>query len=205
MPSVLLIVGLGNAGRQHEWDRHNAGFRILDHLAKTIGAGHWRSHFQGLLCKAEQNGHALMLLKPQTMVNRSGEAVLATARYYDIPCPDILVIYDECALPEGKIRISFGGSHAGHNGIRHIIQTMGEKFWRARYGIGRPETESKTETLSEWVTTPLPRNRREDFRKGEKRLADFLPEFCTGGGFSEKAAARIMSALALSARRDLRP
>lgn len=136
---IKLIVGLGNPGRQYEKTRHNAGFLFLDRLASSFG-GVWLedARFQGLLAEVYIGGHKVLLLKPQTYMNKSGAAVGRIARYYKLDPQEILVVHDELDFDEGIVRIKKGGGHAGHNGLRDIIVHLGSKdFLRLRVGIGR--------------------------------------------------------------------
>ncbi|WP_031434816.1 aminoacyl-tRNA hydrolase [Methylomarinum vadi] len=137
---IKLIVGLGNPGRQYEKTRHNAGFLFLERLVSGLG-GAWLedARFQGLLAEVYIGGRKVLLLKPQTYMNKSGEAVGKIARYYKLDPQEILVVHDELDFDEGVVRIKKGGGHAGHNGLRDIIAHLGSKeFLRLRVGIGRP-------------------------------------------------------------------
>jgi len=137
---IKLIVGLGNPGRQYEKTRHNAGFLFLDTLLADYG-GSWQleAKFQGELAECTIAFHKVLLLKPATFMNRSGQAVGKTARYYKIPPEDILVVHDELDFDVGVVKLKKGGGHAGHNGLRDIIAHLGSNdFYRFRIGIGRP-------------------------------------------------------------------
>lgn len=137
---IRLIVGLGNPGRQYEKTRHNAGFLFLDRLVEDSAAS-WvdESRFRGLVASCHVAGRKVFLLKPQTYMNKSGEAVGKVARYYQIAPEEILVVHDELDFDEGIVKIKKGGGHAGHNGLRDIIAHLGCKdFARLRVGIGRP-------------------------------------------------------------------
>lgn len=135
--SLRLIVGLGNLGTQYVGHRHNYGFQWLDQLAEQHGLD-WQKRFGGALAQWNTGGSKVWLLKPLEMMNLSGGAVGKTARYYDIPPSEILVAYDELALPVGKIRIKQGGGANGHNGIKNIVQHIGADFHRLRLGIDHP-------------------------------------------------------------------
>ena len=137
---IKLIVGLGNPGQQYEKTRHNAGFLFLDYLlaGSSVSWGH-ELKFHGLLATVQLAGNKLLLLKPQTFMNKSGSAVAALARYYKIKPEEILVVHDELDLAAGVVRLKNAGGHAGHNGLRDIIANLGDKgFYRLRIGIGRP-------------------------------------------------------------------
>ncbi|MFC7322315.1 aminoacyl-tRNA hydrolase [Halobacillus campisalis] len=132
------IVGLGNPGKKYEKTRHNVGFMIIDELAKQ---NHWtvsQEKFKGLFTIEHVNGEKILLLKPQTYMNLSGDSLRMFMDYYDIDEEDVLVIYDDLDLPPGKIRLRQKGGHGGHNGIRSIIDQLGTKdFKRLRVGVGR--------------------------------------------------------------------
>lgn len=137
---IKLIVGLGNPGRQYEKTRHNAGFLLLDRLVSESG-GSWasESRFDGLLAEVDVVGGKVMLLKPGTFMNRSGQAVGKVARYYRLVPEEILVVHDELDFDAGVVKLKKDGGHAGHNGLRDIIAHLGSKdFYRLRVGIGRP-------------------------------------------------------------------
>ncbi|CDQ21779.1 peptidyl-tRNA hydrolase [Halobacillus karajensis] len=134
------IVGLGNPGKKYEDTRHNIGFRVIDELASR---NHWslsQKKFNGLFTMERLNGDKVVLLKPQTYMNLSGESLRPLMDFYDIEVGDVLVVYDDLDLPPGKIRLRKKGGHGGHNGIRNIIDQLGTKeFKRLRVGVGRPE------------------------------------------------------------------
>ncbi|MBK9131575.1 MAG: aminoacyl-tRNA hydrolase [Gammaproteobacteria bacterium] len=138
---IEVIAGLGNPGAEYRDTRHNAGFWLLDELARRAGA-EFRSErrFQSETARAELDGRPCHLLKPLTFMNRSGQAVAALVRYYRIPVERILVVHDEIDLPAGTARFKRGGGHGGHNGLRDIIEVFGgaTDFLRLRLGVGRP-------------------------------------------------------------------
>jgi len=137
---IKLIVGLGNPGRQYEKTRHNAGFLFLDALAIELGCA-WanESRFQGLFAEGSVANGKVMLLKPDTYMNRSGLSVGKVARYYKLLPEEILVVHDELDFNPGIVKLKKDGGHAGHNGLRDIIAHLGAKeFYRLRLGIGRP-------------------------------------------------------------------
>ena len=138
---IKLIVGLGNPGQQYEKTRHNAGFLFLDRLASELGV-FWvsQSKFQCSLAEANIGNTSVMLLKPTTFMNRSGESVGKVARYYKVMPEEILVVHDELDFNPGVLRLKISGGHAGHNGLRDIISHLGSnEFYRLRIGIGRPD------------------------------------------------------------------
>jgi PTH1 family peptidyl-tRNA hydrolase len=134
-----LIVGLGNPGRKHANNRHNVGFQCLDRLAEALGLSFSRRKHKALLAQGETAGIKVILAKPQTFMNLSGEAVERLAHFYQVTPENILVIYDDLDLPVGKIRLRPEGGSGGHKGMKSIIEHLGTNgFCRLRVGIGRP-------------------------------------------------------------------
>lgn len=134
---MYMIVGLGNPGKEYENTRHNAGFMVLDALADKLGADISEKKHRGLCGKAVISGQKVILLKPQTYMNSSGESVRAAADYYKIDPSDILVVYDDISLAPGQLRIRAKGSAGGHNGIKSLIAHLGtQEFPRVRVGVG---------------------------------------------------------------------
>ncbi|MBK1716338.1 aminoacyl-tRNA hydrolase [Thiocystis violacea] len=137
---IRLIVGLGNPGAQYEQTRHNVGFWFAEAVAGAYREPfRLEPKFHGELCRITAGGCDVRLLKPSTYMNRSGQAVAAVARYFDVAPEQILVAHDELDLPVGVIRLKQGGGHAGHNGLRDTIAALGSRdFWRLRIGIAHP-------------------------------------------------------------------
>ena len=136
---TFLIAGLGNPGREYRGNRHNAGYLFLDRLAERLGVAFNRVESKALVCKAEYEGNRLILAKPQTYMNLSGQAVGALLRFYKIPSERFLVAYDEIDLPFGSLRLRPEGGSGGHNGMKSIIERLGnQEFARLRIGVNRP-------------------------------------------------------------------
>jgi len=142
---LALIVGLGNPGREYEQTRHNAGFWFVEALARQSNASFKADgKFFGDVAKTRIGGHEVWLLKPDTFMNRSGQAISALARFYKIGLDQILVAHDELDILPGDIRLKVGGGHGGHNGLRDTITQMGgNTFLRLRIGIGHPGHSSQ--------------------------------------------------------------
>ena len=138
---MWLFVGLGNPGDKYSKNRHNVGFMILDHIADNYPAfSGFRSKFQGETTEGRLNGQKVVLLKPTTYMNNSGQSVAQAAKFYKIDPNKVLVFHDELDLKPGEVRIKQGGGNAGHNGLKSIQAHLGTPdFWRARIGIGRPQ------------------------------------------------------------------
>ncbi|KGM87215.1 peptidyl-tRNA hydrolase [Roseovarius mucosus DSM 17069] len=135
---MQLFVGLGNPGAKYERNRHNIGFMALDRIAEDHGFGPWRSKFQGMVSEGTLDGARVILLKPMTFMNLSGQSVGEAVRFYKLTPADVTVFHDELDLAPGKLRCKTGGGHAGHNGLRSIHQHIGEAYDRVRLGIGHP-------------------------------------------------------------------
>lgn len=142
---IDLIVGLGNPGAEYEATRHNAGFWFVDLLASEHG-GRFSSQrkLHGDATEITVADRRIRLLKPMTYMNLSGQAVGAAVNYYKIPTEHVLVAYDELDLPPGRAQLKFDGSSAGHNGIGSVIEHIGPKFWRLRFGVGHPRDGEPT-------------------------------------------------------------
>jgi PTH1 family peptidyl-tRNA hydrolase len=135
----LLVVGLGNPGREYARNRHNVGWLVVDELARRHG-GSWKNKFSGRLAEIRLDGHRLALLKPETYMNESGRAVSAAARFYKLDPDAVLVVHDEGDFELGRLQARRGGGLAGHNGLRSIAQHLKtQDFLRLRIGVGRPE------------------------------------------------------------------
>ena len=141
---MKLLVGLGNPGNQYSENRHNIGFMAIDAVAREHNAGPWKSKHSALLSEATIDGEKVLLLKPQTFMNRSGDSVQQVAQFYKIAPADIVVLYDELDLAPGKVRVKTGGGNGGHNGLRSIDPQIGVDYKRVRLGIGHPGKEFVT-------------------------------------------------------------
>jgi PTH1 family peptidyl-tRNA hydrolase len=135
----LLWVGLGNPGSEHAKQRHNIGFMAVDEIARRHRLTPWRAKFKGELCDGTIAGTRVFLLKPQTYMNASGDAVQAACAFHKIPPASVWAWHDELDLAPGKVRVKRGGGAAGHNGLRDMQRAFGSpEFWRVRLGIGHP-------------------------------------------------------------------
>lgn len=135
---MKLIVGLGNPGAKYAGNRHNIGFMAVDRIAEDHGFGPWRSKFQGQVSEGRLGREKVLLLKPETFMNKSGQSVGEAMRFYKLAPDDVIVIHDEIDLAPGKARIKQGGGHAGHNGLRSIHAHIGDTYGRVRLGVGHP-------------------------------------------------------------------
>jgi PTH1 family peptidyl-tRNA hydrolase len=170
---LKLIVGLGNPGDKYARTRHNAGYWLVDELARRHG-GTFRaeSRHQGELARVRLAAADVWLLKPTTFMNLSGQSIGSVAGFYRVPVGEILVAHDELDLPPGTTRLKEGGGHGGHNGLRDAIAVLGEKFWRLRIGIGHP---GHRDQVSDYVLSRAPAD-AEQLLLGQVALAaDVLP------------------------------
>ena len=140
---MKLFVGLGNPGAKYARNRHNIGFMAVDRIAGDHGFAPWRSKFQGQLTEGRLGPQKVVLLKPQTFMNLSGQSVGEAMRFYKLDSTDVMVFHDELDLAPGKVRLKSGGGHAGHNGLRSIHQHIGPHYDRVRLGIGHPGDKTR--------------------------------------------------------------
>jgi PTH1 family peptidyl-tRNA hydrolase len=159
-----LVVGLGNPGSEYENNRHNIGFMVADRMARDYEFTPWRKKFQGEIADGNIGSDRILLIKPQTFMNRSGQSVAAAANFYKIPAERIIVLHDELDLPLGKVRVKQGGGAAGHNGLKSIDADFGNpNYYRVRIGIGHPGEKSR---VSGYVLS--------DFDKTETEMSDMI-------------------------------
>ena len=150
---MKLIIGLGNPGKEYERTRHNAGFDVMDEIARMASASITQKKFKALVDKVNIGGQSVLLMKPQTFMNLSGDAVRKAADFYKVPPERIIVLFDDISLAPGRLRIRKTGSAGGHNGIKSIIGNIGQDFPRVKIGVGekpRPEYD-----LADWVLSRL--------------------------------------------------
>ena len=135
---MKLIVGLGNPGPKYARNRHNIGYMAVDRIAADYGFGAWKSKFQGVISEGRLGGGKIVLLKPETFMNRSGQSVGEAMRFFKLEPQDVIVLHDEIDLAPAKVRVKEGGGHAGHNGLRSVHGHIGPEYVRVRLGVGHP-------------------------------------------------------------------
>jgi PTH1 family peptidyl-tRNA hydrolase len=145
---MRLLVGLGNPGESYARNRHNIGYLAADHIVRRHSFSGWRSRFQGRLAEGTVAGEKVLVLKPETFMNLSGQAVAAVARFLKILPADIVVVHDELDLRPGKVRVKRGGGAGGHNGLKSIDAHIGSEYLRVRLGIGHPGDK---DLVTPWV------------------------------------------------------
>ena len=171
--AVKLIVGLGNPGRDYESSRHNAGFWVVEELARRHG-GAFRAEpkFNTELARTRIGGQELWLMKPQDYMNNSGRVTAGMASFYKIEPAQLLVVHDELDLPPGEVRLKEGGGSGGHNGLKDLIAHVGEGFWRLRLGVGHP---GNREAVTPWLLSRSSAAEREELEPGVRAAADIVP------------------------------
>jgi PTH1 family peptidyl-tRNA hydrolase len=176
---IKLFVGLGNPGAEYEATRHNAGFWWIDALARDLKV-HLSAErsYHGLVARTTLNGQTVWLLEPQTFMNVSGKSVAALARFFKIAPEEILVVHDELDVVPGQAKLKFGGSHAGHNGLRDIHAQLGTgDYWRLRLGIGHPGVKSE---VIHWVLKKPSREQRTALEDCITRTLKAVPDLVAG-------------------------
>ena len=169
-PVTHIIAGLGNPGAEYEKTRHNAGFLAIDYIASKYNVSINRLKFKALVAEADISGKRVLLMKPQTFMNSSGEAIGEAAAFYKIDAENIIILHDEISFDAGIIRIRRKGSAGGHNGLKSIIAHISsDAFPRVKIGIG--QKPSPDYDLARWVLGKFP---AEDMRKMEERFPDIL-------------------------------
>ncbi|MBQ8249100.1 MAG: aminoacyl-tRNA hydrolase [Clostridia bacterium] len=178
-PITHLIVGLGNPGKEYTFTRHNAGFMTLDYAAEKLGIKVDRAKFKALVGDGMIGKHRVLLMKPQTYMNLSGEAVVEAAAFYKIPMENIIVICDDINLAPGKVRLRRKGSDGGQRGLRSIITLSGsDEFPRIRMGVGaKPHPDYD---LADWVLGQIPKEEQEVFFAAMGKVVDTLPTILDG-------------------------
>lgn len=176
---IKLFVGLGNPGPEYEATRHNAGFWWIDAVARELKTSLvMDKSYHGLVARTAVKGQTLWLLAPQTWMNDSGKSVAALARFFKVLPEEILVAHDELDIVPGQVKLKFGGSHAGHNGLRDIHARLGtDDYWRLRIGVGHPGVKAD---VVNWVLKKPSPDHRALIEESIQRCLRALPELLTG-------------------------
>ena len=186
---MLLLVGLGNPGREYAGNRHNIGFMAADAVARrySFSAPRTRTQPHGVFSEGMIGGEKVIALKPLTWMNLSGQAVGGAMRYWKLTPADVTVMYDEIDLAPGKVRVKRGGGAGGHNGIRSIDDHIGPDYRRVRIGVGRPETR---EDVTDWVLRDFAKADRDWLDKTLDAIAEAFPLIVAGDdqGFMSRVA-----------------
>jgi peptidyl-tRNA hydrolase, PTH1 family len=187
---MKLFVGLGNPGAKYAGNRHNIGFMALERIARAHGFGPWRDKFQGQISEGNLGGAKVLMLKPATFMNLSGQSVQAAIEFYKLSPAELVVFHDELDLEPGKMRVKQGGGAAGHNGLRSIIQHLGPDYARVRLGIGHPGHKDR---VSPFVLSDFAKADQDWLDRLLDGLADGAPALATGDivGFGNKVALKV--------------
>ena len=176
---MILVVGLGNPGSEYASTKHNIGFLAVDEIGNRVGIELKKKKFYGTYGEGFFNKEKLLLLKPETYMNRSGESVSSAANFYNIQSENIIVVHDEMDLPTGTVRIKSGGGSAGHKGINSIIEKIGDReFIRVRIGIGKPREKSEG---ASHVLARFTKDKRDIVQDSISRAADAVLEIVENG------------------------
>lgn len=174
---MKILVGLGNPGEKYERNRHNVGFGALDAIAERYGAPAWRKRFQGVATEVDIARQRYLLLKPATYMNESGRSVSEAVRFFKMSPADVIVFHDEIDLEPGKLRVKFGGGHAGHNGLKSISAHIGNEYQRVRIGVGHP---GNREAVAHYVLHDFARADRDWLDPLLAAIAQGLPSLLSG-------------------------
>jgi PTH1 family peptidyl-tRNA hydrolase len=185
---MKLIVGLGNPGAKYAGNRHNIGFMAVDRIAQDHGFGPWKTRFQGQAAEGRLGREKVLLLKPETYMNKSGQSVGEAMRFFKLDPDEVIVLHDELDLAPGKLRVKTGGGHAGHNGLRSLHAHIGDSYGRVRIGIGHP---GHKDLVADYVL--------HDFAKADQDWLDDLLRGISDGAvdLAEGDSGRFMNAVAL--------
>jgi PTH1 family peptidyl-tRNA hydrolase len=177
---MLLVVGLGNPGREYAANRHNVGFMAVDELARRARADSFREKFSGEWTRGELGGEPAIFLKPMTYMNESGRSVQPAMAFFKIEPADVIVFHDELDVPFGEVRLKMGGGHAGHNGLRSIMASAGGEFGRVRIGVGRPPAGFKGD-VADFVLSGFTSDERAALPDVVKKAVDAVADVARRG------------------------
>lgn len=176
---MKLIIGLGNPGAKYAQNRHNIGFMAVDRIADDQGFGPWRAKFQGVISEGRIGSEKVILLKPETFMNLSGQSVGEVMRFHKLTPDDVIVFHDELDLAPGKFRLKTGGGHAGHNGLRSIHGHIGPDYQRVRMGVGHPGHKDK---VASYVLHDFAKADQDWLDDGLRGICDGIADLIAGDG-----------------------
>lgn len=190
---MLIFAGLGNPGPKYAGTRHNIGWMAVDAIAEAHGFQPWRAKFQGQVAEGRLGTEKVLLLKPETFMNLSGQSVGEAMRFYKLEPSDVTVFHDELDLAPGKVRVKTGGGHAGHNGLRSMHQHLGPEYHRVRLGIGHPGDKR---LVSNYVLSDFAKVDQDWLDDLMRGVAEGAPALAAGDG------GKFMNAIALRMGKD---
>ncbi len=175
---MFLVVGLGNPGSEYKNSRHNIGFMAADELYRRYNFSQWRKRFNGETAEGVIDGQKILLLKPQTYMNNSGQSVFAAQSFYKIPVQNIIVLHDDMDCPIGKLKGKTGGGAGGHNGLKSIDEHCTSGYTRVRIGVGHP---LHGEQVINWIIANFPKEDLEKIQVLISDIAEIFPFILSGG------------------------
>ena len=199
---MQIFAGLGNPGPKYAANRHNIGFMALDRIAEDHGFGPWKARFQGEVAEGRLGTEKVILLKPTTFTNLSGQSVGEAMRFYKLDPGDVTVFHDELDLAPGKLKVKTGGGHAGHNGLRSMHAHIGENYRRVRLGIGHP---GRKDLVSHYVLHDFAKADQDWLDDLLRGIADGAPELAAGRNDRFLNAVALRTAPARSSKTDAKP
>jgi PTH1 family peptidyl-tRNA hydrolase len=199
---MQIFAGLGNPGPKYAANRHNIGFMALDRIAEDHGFGPWKARFQGEVAEGRLGTEKVILLKPTTFMNLSGQSVGEAMRFYKLDPEDVTVFHDELDLAPGKLKVKTGGGHAGHNGLRSMHAHIGENYRRVRLGIGHP---GRKDLVSHYVLHDFAKADQDWLDDLLRGIADGAPELAAGRNDKFLNAVALRTAPARSSKADAKP
>ena len=199
---MQIFAGLGNPGAKYAANRHNIGFMALDRIAEAHGFGPWKARFQGETAEGRLGTEKVLLLKPTTFMNLSGQSVGEAMRFYKLEPEDVTVFHDELDLAPGKLKVKTGGGHAGHNGLRSMHAHIGETYRRVRLGIGHP---GRKDLVSHYVLHDFAKADQDWLDDLLRGIADGAPELAAGRNDRFLNAVALRTAPARSSKTEAKP
>ncbi|WP_370276288.1 aminoacyl-tRNA hydrolase [Roseovarius indicus] len=199
---MQIFAGLGNPGAKYAGNRHNIGFMALDRIAEEHGFSPWKARFQGEVAEGRLGSEKVILLKPTTFMNLSGQSVGEAMRFYKLEPEDVTVFHDELDLAPGKLKVKTGGGHAGHNGLRSMHAHIGENYRRVRLGIGHP---GRKDLVSHYVLHDFAKADQDWLDDLMRGIADGAPEVAEGRNDKFLNAVALRTAPARSSKTEAKP
>lgn len=199
---MQIFAGLGNPGPKYAGNRHNIGFMALDRIAEEHGFSPWKARFQGEVAEGRLGSEKVILLKPTTFMNLSGQSVGEAMRFYKLEPEDVTVFHDELDLAPGKLKVKTGGGHAGHNGLRSMHAHIGENYRRVRLGIGHP---GRKDLVSHYVLHDFAKADQDWLDDLMRGIADGAPELAAGRNDKFLNAVALRTAPARASKTEAKP
>ncbi len=175
---MFLVACLGNPGKEYELTRHNAGFIAADELVRRYNFAPYKSKFDGQIAEGNIGGEKIIILKPETYMNKSGLSLHKALSFYKIPLNNVIVIHDDMDLPAGKLKVKVGGGHGGHNGLKSIDAHLGKEYQRVRLGIGHPQDRNE---VVNYVLGRFSKSEKEELDKAIDDVIDNFASLLKGG------------------------